>query len=70
MPHGTQAEIFIETLSEMLTEERARKAARALRQARAQADRFLSRSFGDDMDGQSPPGRLIDRASTAFEQTL
>lgn len=56
MPHGTQAEIFIETLTELLAEERARRAARALRVARAQADRFLSRSF-DDVEGQ----RLSDQ---------
>lgn len=55
MPHHSYVEIFIETLSEMVAEERARKSQRALLQARAQAERFLSRLFGDETDGLRQP---------------
>ncbi len=51
MPLGTQAEIFIETLADMVAEERARRSAGILRQARLNADRFFDRAFRDDSAG-------------------
>ena len=67
MSEGMQAEIFMETLTEMLAEERARKSARILRQARAQADRFISRSFGDDGDGEGQQHAV--RLASGLSQT-
>jgi len=70
MPHGTQAEIFIETLAEMLAEDRAHKSARALHLARTHADRFLSRMFMDDIDGPAMRGRPAIQISAGLDQTV
>lgn len=70
MPHGTQAEIFIEALTEMLAEDRARKSELALHLARTRADRFLSRTFTDDMDLRTPMGRTAVTVSAGLDQTL
>ncbi|OYW60892.1 MAG: hypothetical protein B7Z10_00945 [Rhodobacterales bacterium 32-66-7] len=70
MPHVTQAEIFIETLTEMLAEERAHKSARALHLARTRADRFLSRMFMDDVENRTPTGRAAARVPAVLDSTL
>lgn len=59
MPHVNKAQIqiFIKTLSEMVAEERERKSRRAMLHARAQAERFLSRSFGDEGNGLRQLGK-------------
>lgn len=52
MPHNTRAQIFIATLSEMVAEERSRKAAGALHPGPAQANRIMGSLSVGEMNGR------------------
>lgn len=69
MSRRTQAEIFIQTLEEMLDHERERKKARLRRQLKAHVKRFVAQ-FRTDFNGVRRPSEWTPQGRRTAPETV